>query len=50
MLRLNDDFIWQFFDKNHFQLKAKANCPPAPMTGTDASPSAPILVKAASSR
>jgi hypothetical protein len=33
MLRLDDYYFWQFFDKNHFQLTDKANCPPAPMTG-----------------
>jgi hypothetical protein len=35
MLRLDDYFFWQFFDKNHFQFIAKANCPPAPTTGAD---------------
>ena len=35
MLRLDDDFFWQSFDKNHFQFTAKANCPPAPTTGAD---------------
>jgi hypothetical protein len=33
MLRLDDDFFWQCFDKNHFQGIAKAN--PAPMTRAD---------------
>jgi hypothetical protein len=32
---LDDDFIWQFFDKNHFQVKEQANCSPAPATGSD---------------
>jgi hypothetical protein len=35
MLRLDDDFFWQFFDKDHFQFAAKANCPPVPTTGAD---------------
>jgi hypothetical protein len=35
MLRSDDDFFWQFFDKNHFQSLAKANCPPAPTTGAN---------------
>ena len=33
MLRLDDDYFWQFLDKNHFQFTAKANCSPAPTTG-----------------
>ena len=35
MLRLDDDFFWQFFEKKHFQFTATANCPPAPTTGAD---------------
>jgi hypothetical protein len=35
MLRLDDDFFWQSFDKDHFQFTAKTNCPPAPTTGAD---------------
>jgi hypothetical protein len=35
MLRLDDDFFWQSFDKDHFQFKTEAYCPPAPTTGTD---------------
>jgi hypothetical protein len=35
MLRLDDNFFWQFFDKNHFQFIAKTNCPPAPRTEAD---------------
>ena len=35
MLRLDDDFFWQYFDKDHFQFTAEANCPPAPTTGAD---------------
>jgi hypothetical protein len=36
MLRLDDDFFWQYFDKNHFQFTAQAHCPPAPTAGADA--------------
>jgi len=36
MLRLDDDFFWQSFDKDHFQCTPKVNCPPAPTTGADA--------------
>ena len=35
MLRLDNDFFWQYFDKDHFQFTAKMNCPPAPATGAD---------------
>jgi hypothetical protein len=35
MLRLDDDFFWQSFDKDYFQFTAAANCPPAPTTGAD---------------
>jgi len=35
MVRLDDDFFWQLFDKNHFQFTGMANCPPAPTTGAD---------------
>jgi hypothetical protein len=35
MLRLDDDYFWQSFDKNHFQFTAKANCPPAPTAGAN---------------
>jgi hypothetical protein len=35
MLRLDNDIFWQFFDENHFQFTAKANCPPALTTGAD---------------
>jgi hypothetical protein len=35
MLRSDDDFFWQYFDKDHFQFAAKANCPPVPTTGAD---------------
>jgi hypothetical protein len=33
MLRLNDDYFWQFFDKNHFQFTEQPNCPPPPTPG-----------------
>jgi hypothetical protein len=35
MLRLDDDYFWQFIDKNQFQFAAQANCPPALTTGAD---------------
>jgi hypothetical protein len=35
MLRLDDDFFWQSFDKEYFQFTAEANCPSAPATGAD---------------
>jgi hypothetical protein len=35
MLRLDDDFFWQSFDKDYFQFTAAANYPPAPTTGAD---------------
>ena len=35
MLRSDDDFFWQCFDKNHFRFTSQANCPPTPRTGAD---------------
>jgi hypothetical protein len=32
MLRLDDYYFWQFFDKDHFQFTEKVNCSPAPTT------------------
>jgi len=34
MLRLDDDFFWQGFDKNPLQFKEMAQRPPAPTTGS----------------
>jgi hypothetical protein len=34
MLRSDDDFFWQFFDKDHFQY-SKGEFPPASTTGAD---------------
>ncbi len=34
-IRLDDDFFWETFGKNHFQLTEKENCPLAPTTGDD---------------
>jgi hypothetical protein len=33
MLRLDDYYFWQFFDKDHFQFTEKANRSLAPTTG-----------------
>jgi hypothetical protein len=35
MLRLDDDFFWQGFDKNHLQFKEMAQSPPAPTPGAN---------------
>jgi hypothetical protein len=35
MIRLDDDFFWEFFDENHFQLTAKENCSLSPTAGDD---------------
>jgi hypothetical protein len=33
MLRLDDYYFWQSFDKDHIQFVEKAKCSPAPTTG-----------------
>ena len=35
MIRLDNDFIWEFFDKNYFQYAAKENCLLVPPNGDD---------------